>query len=209
MRAHCLPALIPALFVASLAPAWAGEPTDQLKTSIDRVVQILDDPGLKVESMATERHAALRQVANAIFDFSETARRALGRHWHNLSDAARAEFVALFTDLLERSYIGKMEQYNGEKVRYVGDASDGNAAVVKTRLLTKAGAEVPVDYRMLKNGDRWLVYDVTVDGVSLVANYRTQFNQIIQSASYEDLVKRLRSRDQGFGATPAGKTPRS
>jgi phospholipid transport system substrate-binding protein len=210
MRAYHLPTLVPALLMASLGPGWAGEPTDQLKISVDRVVQILEDPGLKASSKTSERRAAIREVANTIFDFSETARRALGRHWQNLSDAARAEFVALFTDLLERSYIGKLDQYNGEKLRYVGETTEGTAATVKTRLVTKGGAEVPVDYRMQRNGDRWRVYDIAVEGVSLVNNYRTQFNQIIQSASYEELLKKLRARDQGFGgAAPPGKSPRS
>jgi len=211
MHTHHLLVLVPALLVASLAPVWAGEPTDQLKDSVDRVVQILEDPSLKAEGREPERRAAIRQVANTIFDFPETARRALGRHWLNLSEAARAEFVPLFADLLERSYIGRIEQYSGEKIKYVGDTTDGSAATVKTRLVTKTGEEVPVDYRMLLNGDRWRVYDIAVGGVSLVGNYRTQFNQIIQAASYDDLLKKLRARDQGFGgATPAAvKTPRS
>jgi phospholipid transport system substrate-binding protein len=210
MRAYHLPTLMLALLIASFGPVWAGEPTEQLKVSVDRVVQILEDPSLNAESKMPERRAAIREVANTIFDFSETARRALGRHWQSLSGAAQAEFVALFTDLLERTYIGKLEQYNGEKLRYVGEATEGAGATVKTRLVTKGGAEVPVDYRMHRDGDRWRVYDIAVEGVSLVNNYRTQFNQIIQSASYEDLLKKLRARDQGFGgAAPPGKSPRS
>ncbi|HEV8441036.1 MAG TPA: ABC transporter substrate-binding protein [Methylomirabilota bacterium] len=196
------------LVLLFLSPAWAGEPTEQLRGSVDRVIQILDDPKLQGET--AERRAAVRKVANEIFDFSETAKRALGRHWQTLSEKDRQEFVSLFADLLERSYISKIEQYRGERIRYAGDSVEGDSATVKTRLVTKNGTEVPVDYRMLRVGDRWRVYDVSIEGVSLVGNYRTQFNKIIQTASYEELVKKMRARDEGLGgAAPQGKTPRS
>jgi phospholipid transport system substrate-binding protein len=198
------------LSIICAAQARAGEPTEQIKGSVDRVLQILEDPKLKAEGMAKERRAAIRKAANTIFDFPETAKRALGPHWQNLSDKDREEFTTLFSDLLERPYITKIEQYNGEKIKYVGDTSEGDTAVVKTRLITKNGTEVPVDYRMHRRGDRWLVYDVSIEGVSLVANYRTQFNKIIQTASYEELVKKMRAHDQGLGSTaPSGKAPRS
>jgi phospholipid transport system substrate-binding protein len=160
--------------------------------------------------LANERREAVRKVANTIFDFPETAKRALGRHWQSLSEKDREEFVTLFSDLLERSYIGKIEQYSGERIRYLGDSADGDTAVVRTRLIAKNGTEVPIDYRMLRSGDRWLVYDVSIEGVSLIANYRTQFNKIIQTASYEELVKKMRAHDHGLGNTaPSGKPPRS
>jgi phospholipid transport system substrate-binding protein len=189
--------------------AWAGIPTDQLKGSVDQVVQILQDPKLKPESMAPERRAAIRKVANVIFDFTETAKRALGPHWQNLSEKDRAEFVSLFTDLLEGAYVSKIEQYSGEPVRFVGDTVDGDLATVKTRIVTKKGTEVPIDYRMLRRGDRWVVYDVSIEGVSLVANYRTQFNKIIQTASYEELVKRMKAHDSELSGARPSRAPRS
>jgi phospholipid transport system substrate-binding protein len=179
-------------------PAWAGAPTDQLRAQIDRTVKILDDPELKKDGKQRERRGAVRQVANDIFDFSETAKRSLARHWAPRTPAEREEFVQLFTDLLERSYISKIELYGGEKIRFVGEAVDTDGAVVRTRLVTKQGTEIPIDYRMLSRGDKWLVYDVLIEGVSLISNYRTQFNKIITTSSYQELVKRMKSKQEEF-----------
>src|SRR6266850_1747693 len=141
----------------------------------------LADSELKKPDKAKDRRVAVRKIANEIFDFSETPKRSLGRHWLARTPAEQAEFVQLFTDLLERSYISKVELYGGEKMQYVGDAiENGDQAKVQTKLLTKQGGEIPIEYRMHKKADRWLVYDVVIEGVSLVANYRTQFNKIIQ-----------------------------
>jgi phospholipid transport system substrate-binding protein len=185
---------------------WAGTPSDQLKQSVDQVIQILQDPKLKSEAMAAERRAAIRKVANMIFDFTETAKRALGPHWQNLSEKDREEFVGLFAELLEGAYVSKIEQYSGEPIRFIGDRVEGDMATVRTRIVTKKGTEVPIDYRMLNRSNRWLVYDVHIEGVSLVGNYRTQFNKIIQTASYEELVKRMKAHDSELNARPA---PRS
>jgi phospholipid transport system substrate-binding protein len=172
----------------------AGIPTDQLKGAIDRVVKALDDPVLKGEGKAADRRRAIRKIADDIFDFNEISRRALARHWQGLSDKQREEFVGLFADLLERSYISKIELYGGEKIVYANERVDGDVATVGTKIITKNGTDVPVDYRMAKRGGRWLVYDVNIEGVSLVSNYRTQFNKIIQTASYDELVQKLRTK---------------
>jgi phospholipid transport system substrate-binding protein len=186
---------VPALLVLSLAaPAWAGIPTDQLKGAIDRVVKTLEDPALKGENKAADRRRAIRKVADDIFDFNEISRRALARHWKTLTPKQREEFTGLFADLLERSYISKIELYGGEKIIYSNERIDGDLATVGTKIITKSGTDVPVDYRMAKRGSRWLVYDVNIEGVSLVSNYRTQFNKIIQTASYDELVQKLRSK---------------
>ena len=179
------------------APARAGAPLDQLRTQVDRVLKVLDDPELKKEGRAKDRRTAVRKIAAEIFDFSETARRSLGRHWQARTPAEREEFVQLFTDLLERSYISKVELYGGEKIQYVSDAIEGgDQAKVLTRLLTKQGGEIPIEYRMHRKGDRWLVYDVIIEGVSLVANYRTQFNKIIQTSSYQELVRKMKTKQE-------------
>jgi phospholipid transport system substrate-binding protein len=185
-----------AAVLASGGVARAGAPIDQLRTQIDRVLKTLEDPELKRESRNAERRKAVRKVAEEMFDFSETAKRSLGRHWAGRTPAERAEFVRLFSDLLERSYISKIELYGGEKIAYVNDTIDGDLATARTRIVTKAGSEVPVDYRMLKKGDRWLIYDVIIEGVSLVSNYRTQFNKIIQTSSYQELVKKMKTRQE-------------
>jgi phospholipid transport system substrate-binding protein len=197
MKALAVIGLVVAVAVAPLA-AWAGAPTEQLRAQVDRVLKILDDPALK--DKPKERRVVVRKIADDIFDFGETAKRSLGRHWAARTPTERDEFVKLFGDLLERSYISKIELYGGEKIQYTGDKVDGEQASVMSKLVTKQGSEVPIEYRMLKKGDRWLVYDVIIEGVSLVSNYRTQFNKIIQTSSYADLVKKMKSRQEELGA---------
>jgi phospholipid transport system substrate-binding protein len=187
------------LSLVAAGRAAAGAPTDQLKAQIDRVLKALDDPELKKDGRHRERRAAVRKIANDIFDFGETARRSLARHWQGRTPAERDEFVQLFSDLLERSYISKVELYGGEKIQYLGDAVEGEQAKVQTKLLTKGGSEIPIEYRMHRKGDRWLVYDVIIEGVSLIANYRTQFNKIIQTSSYQELVKKMKTKQEELG----------
>ena len=191
----------------SSAPAAAGVPTDQLKGAVERVLRTLDDPTLKGEARLPERRVAVRKIANEIFDFSEIAKRSMARHWQPLSEAQKNEFVGLFADLLERSYISKIETYGGEKIQYTAERADGEFATVSTRIITKNGTEVPVDYRMIKRADRWLVYDVSIEGVSLVSNYRTQFNKIIQTTSYNELISKLRNKQDELLAEDKKKKP--
>jgi len=192
--------LILAGFLALCLPraASAGAPTDQLKAHIDQVIKIREEPELKVDGRVKERRSAVRRVANDIFDFAETAKRSLARHWQGRTDKEREEFVSLFADLLERSYISKIELYGGERIQYAGERIDGDVATVSTKIVTKHGTEIPVDYRMLRRGDRWLVYDFSVEGVSLISNYRAQFNKIIQTSSYGELVKKMRTKQEEF-----------
>jgi phospholipid transport system substrate-binding protein len=172
---------------------------------VEQIVKVLEDPGLKLEAKLKERRAAIRKEAEVVFDFSETAKRALGRHWQAISEKDRQEFTALFSDLIERAYISKIERYRGERIAYAGEAIDGGLATVRTRFVTKQGTEVPVDYRMQQRGDRWLVYDVAVEGVSLVNNYRTQFDKIIQTSSYAELVRKMKAAE----VAPPPASPRS
>jgi phospholipid transport system substrate-binding protein len=190
------------LTVLAPAPARAGAPTDQLKASVDQIVKVLEDPALKPEVRGRDRRAAIRKEAAGVFDFTETAKRALGRHWQGLAEKDRQEFTALFTDLIERAYISKIERYSGERIAYAGEAVDGGLATVRTRFVTKQGTEVPVDYRMQQRGDRWLVYDVAVEGVSLINNYRTQFDKIIQTSSYAELVRKMKAAELAQPASP-------
>ena len=193
------------LAVTAVSPAAAGVPTDQLRGAVDRVLKTLEDPGLKGEGKVNDRRVAVRKIANEIFDFGEIAKRSLARHWQPLSEAQRTEFVGLFADLLERSYISKIETYGGEKIQYTAEKIDGDLATVSTRIVTKNGTEVPVDYRMKKGADRWLVYYVSIEGVSLVSSYRTQFNKIIQTSSYNELVSKLRTKQDELLAEDKGQ----
>ena len=187
--------LVVALVTTSLSSsAHAGPATDALKPEIDQVIAVLQDPALKGESKAAERRQALHGVTDSVFDWTEMAKRALGRHWTARSPAEQEEFVGLFRDLLERAYVGKIERYTGEPITYTGETSDGSQTTVRTKILTRQGQEIGIDYRMLREGDRWRIYDVQVEGISLVNNYRTQFDGIIKTSSYEELVKRLKAR---------------
>jgi len=190
--------------------AAAGPPTDQLRASIDAVLKILSDPQLKTPTKAAERRRSIRAVANDIFDFAEISRRSLGPHWQARAPGERQEFVVLFGDLLESAYITKIEAYSGEKIVYASETVDGPLAVVKTRIVTPQSAEIPVDYRMLRREERWRTYDVTIEGVSLVANYRAQFNTIVSRSGYPDLVAKLRAkRDERPGARDVAQDERA
>ncbi len=194
-------ALAAALLVTTGSGTWAGPPTDQLHGRIDRVLKVLGEPALKNDAKTTERRTTLRGIADEIFDFTEISQRSLGRHWQGRTPSERAEFVALFADLLERTYISKIESYSGERVVYAGETLDGDQATVRTRIVSKQGTEIPVDYRMFERDGRWRVFDVNIEGVSLVGNYRSQFNAIIVRSSYQDLVTKLKAK-QDEGAAP-------
>lgn len=199
------------LWAVLLVPsAGAGVPTDQVKTRIDRVIQLLSDPEMSKPERTADRRAAMRRIAGELFDFNEISRRSLARHWQGRTPAEREEFVRLFGDLLERAYISKIELYSGEKIEYVGEVADGDTTTVKTRLLTKQGTPIPIDYRLMQQNGQWRAYDALIEGVSLVGNYRTQFNSVIQRTSYDDLVKTLRTKSQeGAAAPPAASRPGS
>lgn len=197
MTVHRRVRLVAALLLvaAALAPrAWAGEPADQLFAQIDLVLKVLDDPELKTAGREPERRQAVRRIVGELLDIEEFSRRSLGRHWEERTTGEREEFMQLFGDLLERMYIGKLESYTDEKITVLGDAIDGDQATVQTKVVTKQGGEIPVDYRMLRRGDRWRAWDVVVGGISLVANYRAQFDKIIRRTSYQQLVKQVRDK---------------
>lgn len=180
------------MLVFQVPRAEAGPPTDQLKRHVDEVIGMLDDASMK--SQPAKRRAAVRKVAEDVFDYPETARRALGPHWSARTPEEQREFVAIFADLLDHAYLSKIDVYQGEKVQYTGETVDGDQATVKTMLVIPKGTSIPIDYRMHRVNDRWRVYDVVIEGVSLVANYRTQFNRIVRSESYQALVQKLRDR---------------
>ncbi len=206
MTTRALLALALVVMLPMVRDAAAGPPTDQLRQSIDQVLKILSNPELKKDARTADRRAMIRTVANDIFDFTEISQRSLGRFWPARTPAEREEFVRLFGDLLEQAYISKIEGYSGEKILFPGESADGEQAVVKTRIVTKQGTEIPVDYRMLLKGDRWRAYDVNIEGISLVANYRGQFNSIIQRSGYPELVARLKAKqDERPGGRETGR----
>jgi phospholipid transport system substrate-binding protein len=195
-RASFMVAAALALVAVASPCAWAGAPTDQVREYTDAVVKVLEDPALKADDKKPERRAAVRKIAAEVFDVQETAQRALGPHWQQRTPQERQEFVQLFAELLEQTYISKIDLFGGEKLRFTDEKLDGDNAVVRAKVVTRQQTEVPVEARMLRKGDRWLVYDILIENISLVGNYRAQFDRIIRTSSYEDLVKRLRNRGE-------------
>ena len=183
----------------AVQPAVAGGATEAMKHTIDEVLTIIRDKELKQPGKAEERRQRLEQVVGERFDYQEMSRRALGAPWNTLSDKDKQEFVALFKTLLTNSYANKIEAYTGEGVQYINERIEKDYAEVRTKVLT-GKVEIPLDYRLLNKGADWRVYDVVVDGVSLVNNYRGQFSKIIWSSAYADLVDQLRKKSDKIKA---------
>ena len=202
------------VLLAILSPVhgvWAGAPTDQLRDGVNRVFKILRDPELAGDTNAVQRRKAILAAAGNIFDFNEMAKRSLGPYWAARTPAERSEFVALFTDLMQQSYISKVDQHGGAKVIYRSETVDGDHAVVQTAIPLSNGNQMPLEYRMHNADARWQVYDLRIDGISLIANYRAQFNKVIRLESYETLVAKLKSHQLEFAApaaSPSGKAAR-
>jgi phospholipid transport system substrate-binding protein len=175
--------------------AEAGEPLEKIRQTVDDVVTILSDEALKAPERTEERRKKIRQAVFQRFGFDEMAQRALAQHWRKRTPEERQEFVAVFSDLLERSYIDKIESYGGGKqnILYTKETIDKDGyASVRSEIVNKRDMNVEVEYRLLQRDGNWAVYDVVIEGVSLVNNYRTQFNKIITESSYENLVKQMK-----------------
>ena len=174
--------------------AAGGVPTDQIKSTVDKALVVLKDPRFKPAAKTNERREQLRQILFARFDFSEMGKRALGANWRRRTAKEQDEFVRLFTDLLERAYADTIESYRDEKILYVGERLDGGYAEVNSKIFTGRGDEYSLNYRAHFVGGEWRVYDVVVENISMVNNYRSQFNRVITNASYEELVRRLKDK---------------
>ena len=183
-------------FLTGLAAgeALGAEPKDQLKGTVERVLAILKDPALKGEAKTKDRRDLLRSTISKRFDFREMALRSLARHWRTRSAKEQEEFVQIFSDLLERSYVSRIEGYTDEEIVYPEERVEDNFAEVRSKIIPKSGRDIPIEYRLHKTGTGWLVYDVVIEGVSLISNYRSQFNRIISQQSYAELLKRMREK---------------
>ncbi len=177
-------------------------PRGVIQSAVMRVILTLEDaqsnrpePQQAGRPSPEKGRLEIRRIASELFDFEEVARRALSRHWANRTKQEQTEFVSLFTDLLERSYVGKIESYSGETIVYTGETVDGDYATVRSRIITTRRIETTLDYRLYRTRGRCKVYDVLVDGVSFVSTYRSQFDRVIQAESYGALVERLRTRN--------------
>ncbi len=188
------------IMVAGAVAAPAMGPRDTVETAVIRVINLMQDlepvgrPESAAPKPATDKRTEIRKIARDLFDFEEVTRRTLSRHWAARTQEERAEFVALFTELLERSYINRVETYAGENITYIGEAIDANYATVRSKILTDRRSEITLDYRMHLRDGRWRVYDLQIDGVSFVSTYRSQFDRIIQAESYAALLERMRKK---------------
>ncbi len=169
-------------------------PREAVESAIVRVLSVIQDGEVNGKAVA-DRPTEVRRIARELFDYDEMTRRTLSRHWSQRTADEQAEFVALFSDLLERSYVSRIEAYAGEKITFVGEAIDGSFATVRSKVVTQRRSETVLDYRMHVREGRWRVYDVLIDGVSFVSTYRSQFDRVIQAESYGSLVERLRKRN--------------
>ncbi len=197
-RLHRLILILTLAAMTGAAALAAGpDPKDQIKQTTDRILSILTDPLYKGPAKAAERRRLIRQAVDERFDWEEMAQRSLGIHWSKRTPEEKKEYVALFEDLLARTYMDKIEGYSGEKIAYAGESIEGDRARANVKIITSKNKEVPLEYRLLRKGAQWLVYDISIEGVSLVNNYRTQFNSIILKSGYEDLVKKLKEKRSG------------
>lgn len=191
--------LMAAVIVAVPTQSIAGDPTVAMKATIDEVLRIVRDKELKQPGKVDTRRHMLETAVAARFDYAEMSRRALGAPWNQLTDQQKQEFVDLFRTLLTNSYADKIETYSGEGVEYLHERTEKEYAEVRTKVLS-GKTEIPLDYRLVNKADEWRVYDVVVDNVSLVNNYRGQFTKILRASSYTDLVEQLRKKSDKLKA---------
>jgi phospholipid transport system substrate-binding protein len=188
-----------AMLVTLAAPATAGPPAEQLSVQIDRVLAVLGDPAMKGAEQTAPRRHAVRRVTDEMIDWDEMGRRALGTHWQSLDEAQRQAFVALFGELLNRAYLRNLDRYEGERIVVGTETVEGDRAVVKARVVNRDGHDTPLDFAMLRDGERWRVWDIRVSGTSMVGTYRAQFARLLQSEPYDTVLRRLRERVEALG----------
>ena len=180
------------LLAGHITRATASEPLDKVHQTVDNVLTIVNNKALQPQ----ERHKQIRQAVLQRFGFEEMAQRSMGQHWRTLTPQQRQEFVELFTDLLERSYVSRIEGYKAgpQGVSYPKEDITGDHAIVHTEIKSERDLPIMVDYHLLHKDGDWKAYDIVIEGVSLVNNYRTQFNTIMLKDSYAGLVKQMRTK---------------
>jgi len=178
--------------------ASAGEATDRIKTVSDKIFSIISDKALQSPEMKEKKEQMIMDATDVAFTWEEFSKRALSKNWSKTTDSEKKEFISLFKQLIKRTYMEKSGQYSGGKVEFLEEKIDGEYGVVKSQLVSSSGTKTPVDYRMMKKDGAWWAYDVYIEGVSLVNNYRSQFNDILLKSSFDELLKRLKEKiDKG------------
>ena len=177
-------------FLCAGSIAAAGDAQDQLKISMDKVIALLSDDSLKAPEKTLERRGMIFDVLRGCFDYAEMGKRSLGRHWKDISEEDQDKFVDAFSKLMQNSYILKIERYSDEQVIFKGERTKGKYYYVYTDIVSSE-KKIPINYSMHAVGNNWLVYDVIIEGVSLVKNYRTQFAQTMQKESFAGLMGKI------------------
>jgi phospholipid transport system substrate-binding protein len=195
----CLPAvMVVAVALTHVARAADAGPMATVKDTVNQVLAIVSNPSYK--SARTRERDKLRAVVAPRFDFTDMARSSMGYSWRNLSPAQRQEFVDAFTRLLEASYMGKIENYNGQKIEYLRQTQNGDYSEVYTNIVPSGGEPISINYRLKNEGGTWKVYDVLIDNISLVGNYRAQFARIINEKGYNQLIALIKKKEQSIDA---------
>jgi len=182
------------ILLGSGQSASAGEPTEAIRGAVNQGVDILKNAKLDSQKNRAQIIDRLRQIVYPLFDFNEMAMRSLGQNWRPLNPQQRKEFVSLFTALLEKTYADQIDLYDGQKVVYTGESVDNEYAQVDSRIFDKNGQTYSVVYRLHRVDGKWRIYDVVAENISLVNNYRAQFNRVIAKSSFEELLKSMKQK---------------
>lgn len=173
---------------------WAGEPTERIRASVDAGLQVVNDPRLQSPDKKKERNDRLREIVYSLFDFHEMAKRSLGSYWRKLNPQQQQEFVPAFRDFLEKIYADRVDLYNGQKAIFLKEVVDRDYAEVYSKIVNKKGAEIAVIYKIHRADGQWKVYDVVVENISLVNNYRAQFGRLMANSSFDELMRKMREK---------------
>ncbi len=197
MMKRTLQIIILAVFALGLCRASGAvvTPKDAIRSTVDAILDIMKDKSLAMPGKRPERREKIRALIRDRFDFREMSRRSLARHWKKITPAEEKEFISVFSDLLESSYIGKIEAYTNEKVTYDRETvrGKGKYGIVNTTIITK-NVDIPIDYKVILRNGKWWIYDVVIEGVSFISTYRSQYNKIIVKNSFAKLLERMKSK---------------
>ena len=200
---HAMVVFVLMVSLASFVWAAPGPVTDCLKGTLDKIIDILNDPSLKTPGKENEKRNTLLTLIKERFDEDAFARRALGVHWKKRTKEEKQEFVEIFSDLLERTYLKKIDDYlakagnfSGKNIAYLNETVKGRYVIVKTKVIVNDETQIPVLYLFTNKQGNWLAVDIAIEGVSLVKNYRAQFKEILANSSFAELIDKLKSKQQ-------------
>lgn len=197
LKNQILISLLTILFVFTFSSLlWAESPGEVIVETVNKGLEILRDPSLQDVGKISERRQKMWDILTPVFNFEEISRRALGQHWKNRTAKERKEFILIFTNNLKNTYLYKTDSYANEKIIYLRENRQGNCSKVQTNFVTTEGKKIAVDYSMHRIDNTWKVYDITIEGVSMVSNYRSQFNSILHKSSFEELIQKLKEKEK-------------